>query len=329
MNCAGIDVGSKELVLVIRRKGKSRKAKKFTNTPKGFAAIIKCLNMCAGSFNVCVEATGIYHFDLAVALDEAHGIEIMVVNPKAAKNFAGALMCRTKTDPVDAETLAQFAERMEFTPWKRPDEKILNLRALSRRIAAVTKLKAQTKNQLHALESTLYTPEPIIEHAHKLIKHLEEEIASLKEYALTLIRADVQLLNTLELLLSVKGIAETSAIQLMGELLVLPKDMTNRQWVAFAGLDPRHFKSGSSINKKPRISKAGNRYLRMTLYMPALCAANKDRNVQAYYLHLIEDQGLKKMQAICAVMRKLLHAVHGMLKSQKPFDSKMFYRLAS
>ncbi len=54
-----------------------------------------------------------------------------------------------------------------------------------------------------------------------------------------------------------KGIAEASASQLLGELLTMTDNLTVTQWVAYAGLDPRHFESGSSIAKKTRISKAG------------------------------------------------------------------------
>jgi len=128
-----------------------------------------------------------------------------------------------------------------------------------------------------------------------------------------------------DLLLSVKGIGEKSAIQLLGELLILPPELRAKQWVAMAGLDPRHHQSGSSVDKKARISKAGNRHLRMALYMPALCAAHRVPEVQAYYRHLIENRGLKKIQAVCAVMRKLLHAIHGMWGSNTRFDPTHFY----
>jgi len=101
--------------------------------------------------------------------------------------------------------------------------------------------------------------------------------------------------------------------------------MTHKQWVKHAGLNPRHFTSGTSVNKKSRISKAGNRHLRKSLYMPALSATQHNPHVRGYYLHLIEDQGLKKMQALCAVMRKLLHAIHGMLHHKTKFDSQRFY----
>jgi uncharacterized protein YqeY len=81
------------------------------------------------------------------------------------------------------------------------------------------------------------------------------------------------------------------------------------------------------VAKKPRLSKAGNKYMRLALYMPALVAAHSETHIQAYYQHLVNDNGLKKMQALCAVMRKLLHAIHGMLKADKVFDGSRFYAL--
>ena len=107
----------------------------------------------------------------------------------------------------------------------------------------------------------------------------------------------------------------------------MPDDLTVKQWVAYAGLDPKHFESGSSVVKKTRISKAGNRYIRQALYMPALVASRSEPHVAAYYKHLQEKRGLLKIQAICAVMRKILHAIYGMLRSKQPFDGCMFFRM--
>lgn len=327
MHNVGIDVGSKELVMVICHKGKNHKARTFYNTPEGHAKIVKTLSSKKGGVKICLEATGVYHFDLAVALNHAD-LSLMVVNPKAAKHYFEALMTRSKTDQVDAGILAQYAETMPFEAWQMPDEKIIQLQAFSRKIAALTKLKTQTKNQLHALESNRAVPAIIQEETLDSIAFFEKQIQRLKEHALALIDSDEKLQRSFEIVTSVKGIAEASAIQLLGELLVLPEDMKNRQWVAFAGLDPRHHKSGTSVSKKPKISKAGNSYLRQALYMPALCAANRDSHVKAYYQHLIDDQGLKKMQALCAVMRKLLHAIHAMLKNNVCFDNTRFFNMA-
>jgi transposase len=72
--------------------------------------------------------------------------------------------------------------------------------------------------------------------------------------------------------LTATGIGETSALQILGELAVLPGTLDARQWVTFGGLDPRLFKSGKSVEKRPRISRGGSRHLGRALYMPALVA---------------------------------------------------------
>ena len=99
-----------------------------------------------------------------------------------------------------------------------------------------------------------------------------------------------------------------------------------RQWVAYAGLDPRQYSSGSSVQKKMRLSKAGNKHLRRALYMPALVAVQHDPHLRAFYQHLLE-RGKFKMQALVAVRRKLLHAFPGRFKTHQPYDgSKLFQR---
>lgn len=323
MTVAGIDVASQTLAVVIRRGEKAAKQETFANTPSGHQALLKRL-AGAGVQRVCLDATGSYHLDLALALD-AGGLALMVVNPKAAKRFAEALMTRTKSDGVDAAVLAEFAQRMPFEAWQRPERAALELRAYARRLNALTEARTQAKNQLHALQQSTTTPVLILEEVQLAIEETNVRLARLRAAALALIEAEATLKDTFALLTSIKGIGAASAIQLLGELLVLPPDLRAKQWVAMAGLDPRHATSGTSVNKKPRLSKAGNRYLRLALFMPALSASRHEEHVKGYYRHLIEDRGLKKIQAVCAVMRKLLHAIHGMLKTGKPFDGQRFY----
>jgi transposase len=327
MNVAGIDVSAKELVVVVSVNGKAGKAKCFENTAAGHQAIIRLLAKYKGEARVCLEATGIYHFDLAVALSRAEGIEVMVLNPKVAHNFAKVLMKRSKTDAVDADILATYGERMPFVAWQRPADENITLRAIARRIAALTKLKTQTKNQIHALTATTETPDIVIKHINELVEVLEKQLKAHRECALTLIRQHAQLAHAFALITGIKGIANASAIHILAELMILPQDMTAKQWVAYAGLDPRQFESGSSVAKKPRISKAGNKFIRQALYMPALVATRYETHIKAYYQHLIIDNGLKKIQAVCAVMRKLLHAIYGMLKTNKTFEGTRFYSL--
>ena len=117
---AGIDVGAEELILVIRKNGKPFDPQKFANTPADRTRLVKKLVKLPGII-VCLEATGVYHFDLSLALHDA-GVLLMVVNPKAAHNFAKVLMKNSKTDAVDANTLAEYAARMDFVAWTRPSD---------------------------------------------------------------------------------------------------------------------------------------------------------------------------------------------------------------
>jgi transposase len=110
-----------------------------------------------------------------------------------------------------------------------------------------------------------------------------------------------------------------SALQLLGELAVLPPTLDARQWVAHSGLDPRQHRSGSSIEWVPRLSKLGNRRLRRAPYMPALVAAQHDPYLRAFYQRLCRN-GKAPLQALAAVMRKLLHAFHAMLRLDQPYD---------
>ena len=101
--------------------------------------------------------------------------------------------------------------------------------------------------------------------------------------------------------------------------------MSVREWVAHAGLDVRHHRSGTSVEERPRISKMGNRNIRRALFMPAQVAVRFEPAVQGFYERLV-GRGKPKMVAIVAVMRKLLHAIYGILKHDAPFDGAKFYQ---
>ena len=323
MHVCGIDVGAKSLMSVVVKHDKAGPAREFANSPEGHGRLVGMLRR-AGVERVCLEATGQYHLDLALALDTA-GLAVMVLDPKAAKHFAAALSTRTKTDAVDAGVLAQFALRMAFEPWQRPSDQALTIRACARRLEALTHSRTQAKNQLHAASRSKLTPTVVLDDLRLSIKRSDAQIANLRRHTTAVVGADEHLSAIFELLLTVKGIAEASAIQIMGEVLVLPEGMKAKQWVALAGLDPRAHESGSSVHKKPRLSKSGNRHLRVALFMPALSAARHEPQVRGFYLHLVHTRGLKKIQAVCAVMRKLLPAIHAMLGQMTPFDPQRFY----
>jgi transposase len=318
---AGIDVSARSLA--VRVEGRDALLE-FSNDARGHRALVRRLTQGGRCARVCLEASGIYGLDLALALHGHRRIEVMVVNPRVLQRFSEAYLQRSKTDALDATSILEFVRRMDFVPWQPPAPEILALRSISRRIEALVGMQTQEKNRLHASSRSEALPQLVRDDVLDSIERLDQRIARLRDQALQLLRAHPKLDAAFQHLISIKGIAAASAITLLGELGVLAPDMTKRQWVAHAGLDPREQQSGTSLHKPARITRRGNSHVRRALFMPALVAARHEPQVAAFYQHLL-GRGKTKMQANVAVMRKLLHAIHGMLHNDQDFIGDKFF----
>ena len=86
----------------------------FSNNATGHQALLGYLlhRNRKGRARVCLEASGNYSLDLALTLHAHPRVEVSVVNPRRARRFAESLGERSKTDPVDAHVLCQYAVRM-------------------------------------------------------------------------------------------------------------------------------------------------------------------------------------------------------------------------
>jgi transposase len=299
----GLEVSAKELV--VAREGK-KGVRSFANTPAGHGELIQTLTRGGQRVRVVMEATGLYGLDVAIALSDAEGIEVMVANPRAVRNFAKAMMQRSKSDRLDAVVLREFGAGMRFKRWTRPTANALNLWANARRLEALTHWNVAEKNRRHAAQgSSAAIPGSVRRSIARSLRFQEKEIAELRREAKKCIQADGELYRQQQLLRSMPGIGEVSAIQLLAELVLLPPDGDVRQWVAYAGLDPREYRSGKSVRKHTRISKIGNGHLRRALFMPALVACRFEPHLRGFYQHLLE-RGKAKRQALSAVARKML-----------------------
>jgi len=319
----GIDVSAKTLAVAVEQQDGRFQQREFANSAAGHKQLIAWLHKRGAPVRVSLEATGIYSLDVALALDATDGIEVAVLNPKLVNRFAQTLR-RSKTDKADAVALAEYSLRMPFVPWRRPRPVTLQLRAISRHIATLTQLHTAQNNRGHACGSSAAVPRCVREDIKRSMDGLKKRIARLRREAIALIQQDVEMARKFRQLHSIKGIGETSAIQLLGELASLDPEMTVRQWVAHSGLDPAHQVSGTSVHKPSRISRHGNSHLRQALFMPALVAVRFEPYMRAFYLQL-QARHKAKLQALMAVARKLLHAIYGIFKSNTPYDgAKLF-----
>jgi transposase len=322
-NPCGIEVSHLTLVVALRCQDHDQPLREFPNTREGHQAVLRFLERSARPVRVALESTGLYGLDLAFALHQA-GVAVMVANPRAVRHFAHALLQRSKNDRLDAEVLRQYAARMPFQAWRPPSSAALKLVAVARRLEALTDMMAAEKNRAHAASLSEALPAIIRRDIERSIQTQQRALDRLTRAAQEFILDNPELARRYELLLSIPGFGATSAVHTLAELTLLPAGMDVRQWVAYAGLDPREYTSGTSVYKKARISKAGNKHLRRALYMPALVAVRHDPHLRAFYDHLLA-RGKTKMQALVATMRKLLHAIFGMFKHDQLFDGQKVY----
>ena len=322
----GIDVSAETLAVAVIQPDQAIQQREFSNRLSGHKELILWLGKSKAMVRVSLEATGTYSLDLALALDAAAHIELAVLNPKLVNRFAQILV-RSQSDASAALVLAEYSQRMPFAAWKAPSGQRLQLRALARHIDALVAQQTRELNRLHALESSRTAPRAVVADVKRGLASLARRIGKMRSAARQMIAADTELEERFRLLTAMPGIGEISAIQLLGETVLLAPGLTVRQWVAHSGLDPAHHDSGTSVHKRPRISRAGNRHLRRALFMPALAAVRCDPHMKAFY-QALQARHKTKLQALVAVARKLLHAIYGIFKTRTAYDgNKLFPQL--
>jgi transposase len=308
----GIDVAKQKIEVALLVEGKI-KNKSFKNAAEGFEALAVWLRKLGRErVHACLEATGNYGEDLAIFLHEA-GHTVSVVNPARIKGFAQSELIRTKTDKIDAGIIARFCLAMKPEAWTPPSPEIRSLRALARRADNLIDMLTQEKNRLGTAHDSVI---PLIK-GH--IVYLEDEIEKLRSQIADLIDRDPDLKRKKDLLASIPGIGKVTIAALLAELDDLDRFKHVRELVAFIGLAPKETLSGSSIKGKPRLCKTGHARLRKALYMPALVSIQCNPLMIAFYRRL-KEKGKNGKVIVCAIMRKLVHVIFGVLKSGKMYD---------
>lgn len=313
-NYLGIDI-SKLTFDVALLKANKLKHKKFNNNQKGFEALKAWLEKFAAQpVHACMEATGRYGEALATYLFD-QGMRVSVVNPARIKGFAKSQLARNKTDKADANLIAQFCQALSPNDWKPTPKNRRILQELVNRLDSLTEMKQQEKNRLHEANDIV---KPSIE---KVILHLEKEIKVIKEKINDHIKNDPTFHKNGELLDSIKGLGEITIAKVLA-FIDIDKFNHAKQVAAFIGMNPKHIQSGTSINQRSRISKTGSSQLRCAFYMPAMVAMRHNPAIKKFSLRL-KERGKNGKVIICAIMRKLIHIIYGILKNQKPFNPEL------
>jgi transposase len=244
---------------------------------------------------------------------------VSIVNPAQIRDFARTKLGRNKTDKVDAALIREYVGLFNPGPWAPPSVAMRRLCELQTIRAGIVSNRAEWKNRIGSglTDGTATTLAAVT------IEHFTTQLEAVDKAIRETIDQDVELRGKRGLLLSVIGVGETLAALLLTEMPEAGVLRRSGELVAYAGLNPSHHRSGSSIDRPTRISKIGNATLRSSAYMPALSAMRFNPAIAALVARLKNAGRLKPKQIVVAAMRKLLVICFGVLKTGKPFDSAL------
>jgi len=310
----GLDVAQVKFDAALLQDGRTHHHQ-CPNSATGFTALQRWLaGLATLPVHACLEATGSYGAALALYLHQ-QGVRVSVVNPARIKAFGRSELLRTKTDRVDAALIARFCAAHQPLAWTPPAPEQRDLQALVRRVAALQAMRQQERNRLDLEAADSLLRASLTEH----LTHLEHQLATLHAQMRAHLQAHPTLRHQAQLLQTIPAIGEVTALKLLAEMPLLGQYRSARQAAAYAGLSPRQRESGSSVHGKTRLSKVGNAAVRRALYLPAVVALRANPLLRVFAERLLAA-GKPKMAVVGAVMRKLLHQAHGVLKHNRPFD---------
>jgi transposase len=256
---------------------------------------------------IVLEATGGMEIPLTSALATA-GVPVVVVNPRQVRDFAKASGRLAKTDVLDAQVLAQFAEVMRPQLRRLPDAEARALATLLTRRRQLVEMLTAEKNRL------LSTSSPIRKRVRAHIAWLDWELDHTNTELSEAIRQSPVWREKDDLLQSVPGVGPVLTSTLLANLPELGT-LTHKQIAALVGVAPLNRDSGTLRGR--RTVWGGRAQVRAVLYMSAIVAARFNPVIRAFYQRLHASGKVKKV-ALTACMRKLLTILNAMLKHRTP-----------
>ncbi len=325
----GIDVAKATLDVVLRLPQQSV-YHIFANTSEGHLALDGWLQLSTGGavpseIKIVLEATGSYSDAVSQALFTA-GYHLCVLNPAVLVDYRRSHNTRSKTDKLDAHMLARYAQDQQQHPhpWTPLPEPIHSLRQLLHHRDDIQHLLRQERNRLEAGRMDDW----ISQHVHSHVAELRSRLKACEKRIKEQVKAHAVLLHLSTRLRTIPGIGWLTAARLLAHIGDLARFEKVGSLVSLAGLAISEHSSGSSVHGHPHIDRHGRPDLRQTLYMSALVALRVSPAFQAWGRRL-QEAGKPKKVVLVAIMRKLLHIVYGVWKTDRDFDASVAFPQAA
>jgi transposase len=301
----GVDVSKARLDIAVRPTGE---AWSTNNDEAGIAALVTRVTEL-GATLVVVEATG--GLEVAMVAELATAVPVAVVNPRQVRDFARAMGQLAKTDAIDAEVLARFAEAVKPDPRPLKDEETRHLAALVSRRRQLRDMIVAESNRLAAAPGKLHKG------IEKHIDWLRRELRLLEKDLDEQIKSSPIWREKEDLMRGVKGIGPVSAATMLAEVPELGT-LNRKQIAALVGVAPLNRDSGTFRGK--RSIWGGRASARAVLYMATLNAVRYNPALRAFFQRLVAH-GKPKKVALTAAMRKLLTIINAIVRDRRPWDA--------
>jgi transposase len=303
----GIDVSKNRLDVAVRPSGEIFFVER---NARGLEELVARLRELSPHI-IALEATGGFETIAAAALAGA-GLPVVIVNPAQIRAFAKAIGRHAKTDPIDADVIAHFAEATKPQVRPLPDEATRVLADLVTRRRQIVEMIGAERQR----EKRITVPR-LKKSIARLLTALEKELASLDDDIDDAVRGSPAWREKEDLLASVPGIGPIIARTLIAELPELGQ-LGRKEIAALAGLAPFTRQSGQWRGKS--FIAGGRTAVRAALFMGALVAKQHNPVLKAFFERLIAA-GKPKMVALVAVARKLLTILNAIIRDNRPWQT--------
>lgn len=339
----GVDVSKDKLACCFmiqrqlngKRELKVRSSKQFTNSPAGIRELKTWIGKwrdedasegaseeASLAVTVVMEATGVYHNQLAYGLNDVsakESLKVCIVLPNRAKHYANSLSTKTKTDHTDAQMLAQMGVERDLDVWQAPGMTMRKIKVLCRERGALSDDSTAVKNRQHALEYGGIADNAALKRHKEHIAFLDKQMLAVEKEIKSLVATDAALKADIERLCTIPGVGWITAITVLAETDSFALIRNKNQLTSYAGLDIVERQSGTSLRGKTHISKKGNSHLRAALYFPAVSHITCNGCFTPLFERLTE-RGAQGLKAYVAVQRKLLILMCSLHKNKTPYN---------
>lgn len=305
LSYVGIDIAKAQLDVAVRPSGQQWIS---VHDEAGIADLVPRLRALQPHL-IVLEATGGREVPLAATLAAA-GLPVAVVNPRQVRDFARAIGQLAKTDALDAQVLARFAEVVGPAPRPLPD-------AATQEFSALLARRRQLVGMLSAERQRMETALPAVQpHIQRHIVWLEANLSDLERLLRERVQASPLWRAREDLLRSVPGIGPTTALTLLADLPELGR-LNRKAIAALVGVAPLSCESGTWRGR--RIVWGGRARVRTVLYMATLVATRHNPVIRAFYERLCAAGKPKKL-ALTACMHKLLLILNAIVRHATPWS---------